>query len=255
MKRIGIVGGVGWQSTVEYYAGLCRISEHRRAAKNLRDGPLTPEICIESLDLNMATALLGRDDDEASWHRFDDYHRTALKRLQASDADVAAIASNTPHHRLASILRGIGIPVLSILEAAATEAARRGVTRALILGTSLTMESPMYPESFLKRGMEAASPSDARTRSMVVDLIAELHAERIEGAAERIREIAQRTFAHQFVGGAAVCLACTELPLAFPSSKELPSFEKDGILYINTSAAHIDALFNFASAPEEAESS
>ena len=129
MKRIGIVGGVGWQSTVEYYAGLCRLSEQRQAAKKLRGGPLTPEICIESLDMKTAETLLGRDDDQESWFGFDEYHRTALQRLQASDVEVAVIASNTPHHRYASIVRGIGIPVLSILDAAAQEAARMGVAR------------------------------------------------------------------------------------------------------------------------------
>lgn len=245
MKRIGIVGGVGWQSTVEYYAGLCRLSEQRRMPK-ADNPPLTPEICIESLDLNTASALLGSDEDEESWRGFDEYHRTALKRLQASDAEVAAIASNTPHHRYASIVRGIGIPVLSILDATAQEAVRMGVTRVLILGTALTMESRMYPEALRRYGIEAGGPADARRRAAVVKIIAEIHRERIAGAEERIDAIARASCGGTVPPGTAICLACTELPLAFPSAKESPSFERDGVRYINTAAAHIHALFRFA---------
>lgn len=248
MKRIGIVGGVGWQSTVDYYAGLCRLSQQRRAVMKLRDGPLTPEICIESLDLNTAFALLGRDDDEESWRRFDEYHRTALKRLQASDAEVAVMASNTPHHRFASITDGITIPVLSIVDASAREAMRVGAAQALIIGTELTMRSNMYPETFLRYDVKAASPSGAKTRAAVVELIADLHAERIEGAGERIGAIVADAFAGRIPGDAAVCLACTELPLAFPFAKEQTSFEHAGIRYVNSTAAHIAALFEFACA-------
>lgn len=246
MKRIGIVGGVGWQSTVEYYTGLCRLSEQRRTAGKLRDAPLTPEICIESLDLKTATKLLGHDDDEDSWHGFDEYHRTALQRLQASDAEVAAIASNSAHHRLASIISGIGIPVLSILDATAKEAARIGATRVLILGTSLTMQSQMYPDRFRRYGIEAASPIDPDVRTAVIDIIAEIHRDDIPGTGARIHAVAEACFGRKIPEGAAVCLACTELPLAYPASKESPSFTENGMRYINTSAAHIHALFDFA---------
>ncbi len=51
MKKIGIVGGVGWQSTTEYYSGLCRRSEEFHLARNPHDVPTMPEISIESLDL------------------------------------------------------------------------------------------------------------------------------------------------------------------------------------------------------------
>jgi len=247
MKRIGIVGGVSWQSTVEYYAGLCRLSE-RRAAKNRRGGPLTPEMCIESLDHRTAVALLGRDEDPESWRRFDEYHRTALKRLQAGDAEVAVIASNTPHHRFASITRGIAIPVLSIVDASAREAASIGAKRALVLGTAITMGSKMYPETFRHYGIEAASPTAKKTCAAVIAIIKELEHGRIEGAGRRIHAIADDALGGRVPDGTVVCLACTELPLAFPSRSEEPSFEQDGVSYLNSAAAHIHALFDFATA-------
>lgn len=73
MKKIGIVGGVAWPSTVEYYSEICRRSERWHVARNLEDVPSTPEMSIESLDLNKAVSYLGIDGDEESWVQFDDY--------------------------------------------------------------------------------------------------------------------------------------------------------------------------------------
>jgi aspartate racemase len=201
---------------------------------------------IESLDLNKAVSYLGSDDDEESWSQFDDYHHTALERLEVSGADFALMASNTPHHRFASIVRGIRIPVISIFEVAAKESARIGVSKVLILGTALTMRSPRFREEFAKYGVEAAGPDDEAARAMTVELITELQLGRLEGAAERLGRIAKISFEQQFSAQPAVCLACTELPLAFPAHKLLATFEYDGVLYVNSTAAHIDAAFDFA---------
>ena len=144
MKKIGIVGGVAWRSTIDYYSEICRRSEEWHRARNPQAVPSTPEISIESLDLNQAVSYFGTDDDDESWRQFDQYHRAALKRLEASGAEFALIASNSPHHRFAEIVRGVGIPVISILQAVAKESARCGVREILILGTLLTMKSPVF---------------------------------------------------------------------------------------------------------------
>jgi aspartate racemase len=246
MKKIGIVGGVAWLSTVDYYSEICRRSERWHLARNPRAKPTTPEMSIESLDVNKAISYFGTDDAEESWLQFDDYHRLALKRLEASGAEFAIMASNSPHHRFAAIVRGIGIPVINIIDEAAKEAARIGAGEVLILGTALTMRSTMFREGFAKYGISAASPRDGEVRAKTVELIAELQLGMMEGAAERLGKIARISFEQQFTAQPAVCLACTELPLAFQEQKLLATFEYDGIVYINTTAAHINAAFDFA---------
>ena len=67
MKKIGIVGGIAWLSTVDYYSQLCRRGEERHRATNAQGPASTPEMSIESLDLNRLFACLGNDGDEASW--------------------------------------------------------------------------------------------------------------------------------------------------------------------------------------------
>jgi aspartate racemase len=246
MKKIGIVGGVAWLSTVDYYSDLCRRTEQWHLARTLQGAPSTPEMSIESLNLNKAVSYLGTDDDEQSWSQFDDYHRAALERLEVSGADFALMASNTPHHRFAAIVRGIGIPVISIFEVVAKESARIGASEVLILGTSLTMRSPGFRQEFAKYGVEAAGPHDETARAMTVELITELQLGKLDGAAERLGRIAKISFERQFKAQPVVCLACTELPLAFQEKKLLATFEYDGVLYINTTAAHINAAFDFA---------
>jgi aspartate racemase len=251
MKKIGIVGGLAWPSTVNYYSEICRRSEQWHLARNPHAVPSTPEMSIESLDVNKAISYFGTDEDEESWSQFDGYHRAALQRLQASGADFALMASNTPHHRFASIVRGIRIPVLSILDAAAKESARIRANQVLILGTALTMRSPKFREGFAKYGVEATGPHDEAARVMTAGLITELQLGRVEGAAERLGRIARTSFGRHFRTQPVVCLACTELPLAFGERKMLTTFEYDGVSYINTTAVHIVAALDFAVNPGE----
>jgi aspartate racemase len=246
MKKMGIVGGVGWRSTVDYYSEVCRRSEEWHLARNPQTVPSIPEVSIESLDLNKAVSYLGTDDDDESWRQFDDYHRAALQRLEASGADFALMASNTPHHRFADIVHGIGIPVISIFDEVASESARIGAREVLILGTPVTMRSKRFREAFAQRGVAAAGPDNQVARAMTADLIAKLQLGETEGAAERLGRIAKISFERQVGGQSVVCLACTELPRAFQEQKMLTTFEYDGTLYINGTAVHIDAAFDFA---------
>jgi aspartate racemase len=246
MKKIGIVGGIGWPSTAEYYVEICRKSERWHLAKNPHAVPSTPEMCIESLDLNKAFSCIGRDGDEDSWRQFDDYHRAALQRLAASGADFALIACNSAHHRFASIVRGIEIPVISILDVIAKECARIDACEVLILGTDLVMGSPRFRESFAKYGIEASGPNDDALRAQTVNLLGEIQLGKIDGAAKRLGTIAKQSFQQQFGAQPVACLACTELPLAFADHKTLATFNYDGVVYINSTAAHINAAFEFA---------
>jgi aspartate racemase len=246
MRKIGIVGGVGWRSTADYYAGICRRSERWHHARNLPGVPATPEISIESLDLATAVSYLGTNGDEESWAQFDGYHRAALERLEASGADFALIASNSPHHRFASIVRGIGIPVINIFDEAAKQSARSGAHQVLILGTPLTMTSPGFRAAFARYGAAAAGPAAETARAMTAGLIHELQFGKVKGAAERLARIVKISLERQFKEEPVVCLACKELPLAFGERKMLATFEYDGALYLNTTAVHINAAFEFA---------
>ena len=100
MKKIGIIGGVAWQSTAEYYRLLCAWSNAHFAGSE-EGPPRTPPMVLESLVMRETRALRGAPGDEASWAAYDDVIRQALLRLEAAGCDFAIMANNTFHMRLA----------------------------------------------------------------------------------------------------------------------------------------------------------
>lgn len=243
MKKLGIVGGVGWPSTVDYYRALCRLSDAYYAGKGVNGPTPIPEMSIESIDINKSFGLRGGAlDDHASWAGYDQYFRDALLRLEASGAELAIIAGNTPHNRFAAITDGIRIPVLSIFEAVAQECVRLGARDLLILGTAPTMELPVFRQVLSSHAIDAQPPKSAAERKKVVDLIAELYASRGNGAAARIRGVIHNSL--PATGRMRnVCLACTELPHAFRGLENESSIVVGGTRYLNSTMIHARAAF------------
>jgi aspartate racemase len=243
LKKLGIVGGVAWPSTIDYYRAICRLGIAHHKAEGGDGPPRTPEMSIESLNIAKSFGLRGGAiTDDASWSRYDAYFRAALQRLQVSGAEVAIIASNTPHNRFAAITEGIEIPVISIFEAVAKECTQLGVTDTLILGTAPTMDARNFADVLARFGVKAQSPAAPEQRAKVVALIAELQAERHDNAASRLRGVVDASVAPS-AGLRTVCLACTELPLAFPAIEAESNLVLDGVRYINTTMIHAKAAF------------
>jgi len=115
-------------------------------------------------------------------------------RLEMSGVDFALIATNSAHHRFDSIVRGLRIPVISIVEAMAKKSAVIGARRVLLLGTDLTMRSLQFSQEFAKYGVEAAGPADEAVRDMAIELVADLQHGRSAGASDRLVQMAPRVF-------------------------------------------------------------
>jgi aspartate racemase len=243
VKKLGIVGGVAWPSTIDYYRAICSLSVESQEKAGLSGPPSVPEMTIESLNINKSFFLRGGAiDDHESWSEYDAYFRQALVRLEVAGADVAIIASNTPHNRFDSIVRGIKIPVISIFSAVAEECSRLGIKNMLILGTAPTMNAPNFAALLSKYGIDARAPKSKECRAEVVALISELYTNRIDGAADRIRKVVD-TEIPATNAIRSVCLACTELPMAFPQLADKPWIHLADIQYINTTAVHARAAY------------
>jgi aspartate racemase len=253
MKKIGIVGGVGWRSTVDYYGGICLLAEekHRREKKK---GPIPiPEICIESLDLAKAIALLDDGEERNHWGGFDAYHREALKRLEAGGADFALIASNTPHDRFDEIVDGIDMPVINIFEVAARRASAAGYHELLLLGTPLTMASAQVRQAFERHGIQIICPP-RRLFLRISQLIARLQRGEFANTKNELQEIVRSATPPQSDDIQAVCLACTDLALAVAETARSFSIKFEGFDYLDPTAAHIEEAFGRAVQIERAES-
>lgn len=152
MATLGIVGGLGPESTIDYYR---RIVEGWR-----RHHPSSsPSIVIDSLDVDVGLRLVEHDRPALI-----EYLAASVNRLAAAGADFAAMAANTPHVVFDELVARSPIPLLSIVEACADEASRRGLRRLGLLGTRFTMEGAFYPTVFARRNMQIVAPrADERT--------------------------------------------------------------------------------------------
>ncbi len=243
MKKIGMIGGLAWPSTADYYR---MISE--KSNLHFKDASVpapTPPMVIESLNINETRSARGIDGDEASWEKYDHIFREAFIRLQNAGADFGLIASNTPHMRLQSIKTGLDLPIISILETTANAVVSMAGQRALILGTPVTMRSHVYPRVMRDAGVNVVeSPTDNDIDALHHLIDVDLYQGRVEGAAEVIVEISKKHL--QNASHDIVCLACTELPLAFASHKDDACFDYEGVRFVNTIAAHVNAVLDAA---------
>lgn len=228
MKKIGLVGGIGPASTVDYYIGLI---EKCRAEFGEN---VYPEIVIDSVSLAEATDFFAQND-------FDGNARLMLKslaNLKSAGAEIAALTANTEHIVWDRFSDKFEIPVVSIVEATADEILQKGYKKVLILGTIFTMKSGLYEKPLSERGITPIVPTDEDKEK-----IANLFFPNLENGIvvpedkakmlEIVRKIAREN------GADAVMLGCTELPLMI----------KDGDLdvpLLNTTQIHIDAIFTAA---------
>lgn len=153
MTTVGLVGGLGPESTVDYYR---RILD----AWARQDPGSAPSIVIDSLDVNVALRLVGGDRPGLVA-----YLAGSIQRLARAGADFVAMTANTPHLVFDDLAARAPVPLLSIVEVCAREAARRGLRRLALLGTRFTMEAPFYPEVCARHGIAVVTPGpDERAR-------------------------------------------------------------------------------------------
>ena len=156
MQRLGLVGGLGPESTIDYYRRILEASRRAELSES-------PSIVIDSLDVDRGLYLSGNDRAGLI-----EYVMGSIERLTNAGADFIAIAANTPHMVFDELAQQSRVPIVSIVEACAAEAARRGLRKLLLLGTRFTMEAPFYPTVFARNQVEIVSP-DASDRVWVHD--------------------------------------------------------------------------------------
>jgi aspartate racemase len=148
VASVGIVGGLGPESTIDYYRRI--LEEWKR-----EDPGSSPSIVIDSLDVQLGLRLVESDRPALI-----EYLLGSLRRLAGAGADFAAMAANTPHVVFDELAARATIPLVSIVESCAEDARRRGLRRLGLLGTRFTMEGSFYPKTFARYAMEVVAPND-----------------------------------------------------------------------------------------------
>ncbi|AHC99384.1 aspartate/glutamate racemase family protein [Leisingera methylohalidivorans] len=243
MKKIGILGGVGWAATLDYYRAICEGAGRFFADRGGASPLPVPPITIESVVQAQTRSLHGRLGDEASWAAFDAIFREAMLTLERAGCDFALIASNTPHARLHAIRDGVMMPILSIFDATAKAAAETGANRALVLGTAVTMQARNYANVLTEYKMKANDQlPDAEIAEMQAMIDEDFHGGASAAAQGRLLRFCRK----HARPGSVILLACTELPLAFPDHLDDVNFKAGGFHFVNPSAAHVAAALDLA---------
>jgi aspartate racemase len=142
MKRLGIIGGIGPESTVVYYRSIL-------AAGRERLGGAAPPVIINSIDVQ--TVLQLAETNRIPGLR--DYLLSEIGILARAGASLASIAANTPHIVFDEVRERSPIPLVSIVETTRDAARDRGLTRLGLFGTKFTMQGRFYPDVFSRSGL------------------------------------------------------------------------------------------------------
>ena len=150
MKKIGIIGGLGPESTVDYYKEII-------SAFNTKYVELAyPEIIIYSANLKKLMGLV----ETESWSEISEWLLEKIFCLHRAGAEFAAIASNTPHIVFDDLKPQSPIPLLSIVEETCNKAQEMGLKNIGLMGTKLTMEAEFYKKPFISKGISIVVPSE-----------------------------------------------------------------------------------------------
>ena len=223
MTTVGIVGGLGPESTIDYYR---RILE----AWAREDPSTSPSIVIDSLDVQRALDLVARDRPGLI-----EYLLASIRRLAGAGVDFAAMTANTPHIVFDELAAGSPVPLVSIVEVCAQEAKRRGLGRLALLGTRFTMDGPFYPEVCARYGIAVVPPKPADRVWIHERYVGQLlRGEFRDDTRREFTSLVARLRDDERVDG--IILGGTELPLLMPSPviADLPA--------LDTTALHVAAI-------------
>jgi aspartate racemase len=223
MKTAGIIGGIGPESTVEYYRLM--IASYR-AQRN--DGSY-PSIIINSIDVKKLLDLVHANE----FARLIDYLAAEVEKLARAGADFGLLAANTPHIVFDEIREQSPIPLISIVEATRNAAQTLGLKKLGLFGTRFTMQGKFYPDVFSKAGIALVAPNQYEQSYIHDKYLGELVngiilPETREGLLAIVDELKQRD------GIDGLILGGTEMPLI------LRDAGSSGIPFLDTTKIHVE---------------
>jgi len=223
VTSVGLVGGLGPESTIDYYRRILAEWERERPGSS-------PSIVIDSLDVQHGLHLVATDQPGLVRYLLE-----SLQRLAGADVDFVAITANTPHIVFDELAAQSPVPLVSIVEVCANEAQRLGLRRLGLLGTGFTMGAPFYPQVFARRGITVVTPNESERPWLHERYIGELLAGNFrDETRDGVVAIVRRLAADERIDG--VILGGTELPLLLGDSTvaDLPT--------LDTTALHVAAI-------------
>ncbi|KWF66709.1 aspartate/glutamate racemase family protein [Burkholderia pseudomultivorans] len=228
MKTIGLIGGMSWESSAEYYRMI------NRHSKALHGGHHNAKSVLVTVDFAEIEALQRTHD----WPALGERMAGAARQLEAAGAELVVLTTNTMHRVYDAIEAAVALPCLHIADPTGTALRDAGIARVALLGTRYTMELPFYAERLRDRfGLDVLVPDDSQRGDVHRIIYDELCHGIVEPASRAtyvriIESLAQ-------LGAQAVILGCTEITLLIGAADSpLPAFD--------TTALHAKAAVEWA---------
>jgi aspartate racemase len=223
MKTLGIIGGIGPESTIHYYRAIIA------AYRDQRDGNY-PSIIINSVSVKKLLDLVGGNELD----KVTEFLAVEVERLARAGADFALLASNTPHIVFDQLQRCSSIPLVSIVQATAEAAKAQGLKKVGLFGTRFTMQARFYPEVFTREEIAVVLHHAHEQDFIHEKYIGELLNNIIRpDTRDRLLTIVKRMKEQDGIQG--LILGGTELPLILSDAGDT------GLLFLDTTQIHARA--------------
>jgi aspartate racemase len=225
MKKFGLIGGVGPESTVEYYRLILKRFQEKLNTKDY------PEIVINSINMTEMVRYI----TQAQHDQLADFLAARIRTLEDAGADYGAIASNTPHMVFEKLAERVNIPLISIVEETCKEMQRQQIKKAGLLGTKFTMSGGFYSRVAARYGIELIVPSREDQDFIHKKYVSELIYNRIlSETKESLIRIINDLKEKESIEG--LILGGTELPLILQQS----DFSK--VIILDTTTIHVESI-------------
>ncbi len=228
MKTIGLIGGMSWESSVEYYRIINETVQERlgglHSAKSL----------MYSVDFEEIEQL----QHQGNWEQLTAIMIAAARHLEKGGADCVIICTNTMHKMATEVQRSIHIPLLHIADATAEKIQEKSISKVGLLGTRFTMEEEFYAGRLMEEfRIEVIIPGEEERQIVHEVIYNELCLGKIhQSSREKYKEIIGNLVAR---GAEGIILGCTEIPLVIKQDDvEVPLFD--------TTAIHARAAVQYA---------
>ena len=219
--RIGIIGGLSWESTASYYRYFNELFVGANEWSQ-------PQLIIDSVDFGTIVPL----QREGNWEATGEILAASAQRLERSGATVLGIGANTMHLNFNQVQSAVAIPVVDVRDAVAKESLGRGHHTMAILGTKYLIEGEFYSDRLQDLGVSCVKPTEEQTERLQFIIFSELTRSVVtKGSRAYLREVASSCLER---GASIVGLCCTEFGMLMSEDESFP--------VIDSTKAHVRAL-------------
>lgn len=220
-SRIGIIGGLSWESTASYYRYFNELFVGANEWSQ-------PHLLIDSVDFGAIVPL----QRESNWDATGELLAASAKRLERAGATVLGIGANTMHLNFTQVQDAVTIPVVDVRDAVAKESLGNGHHTMALLGTKYLIDGDFYSDRLHELGVTSVKPTEEQTERLQFIIFSELTRGVVtKGSRAYLREVASSCLER---GASVVGLCCTEFGMLMGEEESFP--------VIDSTKAHVRAL-------------